>query len=446
MKVNKFIVFGGLLLFGSEVIAQETKPTGLKQAIQRVLEVNKTLKVEKTGVELAENKLQSVKDARLPEVAVSGQYMYLPFSPNVNLKFQQAAASSSSSSSAAAAATPVPKSLLLGQLNASLPIFTGFKLKNNILQSQKGIELSQLSSDIQSENIVWQTINLYYGLYKTNEAIGVLNENIKRSENRIKDYENFVANGLLAENDLLKAKLQKSNVELSLEEARNTYNNLQFRLNTWLQQDAATPIVLENLSVVFPEISNTPSLVSSRKDISILAKKAESSKIGIDLAKAAYYPNIALNAGYIGLNIDKLASVTNAVNFGLGFKYNISSIYKNKVEVKAAELQFQQAEQRIAEAEDKAKIEISEATRNYELAGKKIKVYQEALKQANENLRIVTNKNKNGLADTDQLLEADVQQLQAEINEKIGKVEQQLAYYQVLYTSGTLLDYLQIKK
>ena len=62
---------------------------------------------------------------------------------------------------------------------------------------------------------------------------------------------------------------------------------------------------------------------------------------------------------------------------------------------------------------------------------------------ANENYRIVKDKNENGLADTDDLLEADVQQLQAKINKVVGDADEQLAIYEYYYTTGILLENVQ---
>lgn len=429
-----------LILMGFSVVAQEQRSLTLRDAIQRSLAENKTLKIEQTGIQLAENKLQSIKDARLPDAGISGQYMYLPFAPTVNLKFQQQAASGSTTETGSgSAAMPTPHSLVLGQLNVSYPLFTGFKLKNSIKQAGYGIELSQLSSEMQKEIVALQVINLYFGIYKTNQSIKVLEENLARSESRIKDLQNFVANGLLPENDLLKAQLQKSNVELAIEETKNNSQNLQYRLNTLLQQESNSPIFINEIPLM-QEKQNAFADFSQRKDLSLMSKKAELSQVGIEMAKAAYYPTLALTGGYIGANVQNFITIGNAVNLGVALKYNISSLYKNKTEIKIAQLNYQQAQQRIAEAEDKAKIEVNEASRNYELSLKKQKVYQTALIQATENLRIVTNKNKNGLADTDQLLEADIQLLQAQINEKIGAIDSQLAWYQLVYTSGQLLN------
>ena len=94
-------------------------------------------------------------------------------------------------------------------------------------------------------------------------------------------------------------------------------------------------------------------------------------------------------------------------------------------------------------AKDKARIEIYEAQQKYDLAEKKNKVYDEALEQATENYRIVKDKYDNGLEDTDHLLEADVQQLQAKINKVVGNADQALAGYEYLYTQGKLIENIQ---
>ena len=160
----------------------------------------------------------------------------------------------------------------------------------------------------------------------------------------------------------------------------------------------------------------------------------------IKIAKAAYYPQIGLSAGYYALDIDKVATVTNATNAGISLKYDISSLYKNKTEVEIAKSQKLENELQKASTIDKAKVEISEAFQKYDLAKKKNLVYKEAVEQANENFRIVKDKNENGLADTDDLLEADVQQLQAKINQVVGEADEQLAIYEYYYTTGILLE------
>ncbi|WP_260391982.1 TolC family protein [Empedobacter falsenii] len=168
----------------------------------------------------------------------------------------------------------------------------------------------------------------------------------------------------------------------------------------------------------------------NRTDIKSYDVKNQIADSQIKIAKAAYYPQLAVSAGYIAMDIDKVASVTNATNVGVGLKYDLSSLYKNKAEVEIAKAQKLENEMQKETTIDKAKVEMNEAFQKYDLAKKKNNVYKEAVEQANENYRIVKDKNDNGLADTDDLLEADVQQLQAKINQVVGDADEQLAIYE----------------
>ncbi len=434
-----------LLLLSQWSLGQNKSVLSLKEAIEKGLEVSSSLKAEKTNIGIAQSKNQSVKEARLPELGISGQLMYLPYAPNLNLKTQQQTGTTEGTDSPAAA-LPVPKMIAFGGLNASLPLFTGFKLKNSLIQSEQFISASEISADLKAENVAWQTLNLYFTMYKTEQMIEVLEENLARSDRRIIDYSNFVDNGIMPQNDLLKAKLQRSNVEISLEEAKSTFSKLQYKLNTWLQRDPDLDFQVELEAQNMPQIANPITGISNRKDLSLLSKQIEMKKTGVELSRSAFFPTIALTGGWLNAYVPNLVTVSNALNFGLAVKYNISSLYKNKSEVKTARLELQHAQQTLTAAEENARIEVNDAVKNYELTLKKQKVYEEALVQAKENLRIVTNKSNNGLADTDQLLEAELQELQSEINQKLGVSDQQIAWYQIQYTSGNLLNYLNINK
>ncbi|MEH6407069.1 MAG: TolC family protein, partial [Leeuwenhoekiella sp.] len=60
--------------------------------------------------------------------------------------------------------------------------------------------------------------------------------------------------------------------------------------------------------------------------------------------------------------------------------------------------------------------------------------------QAAENYRIVKDKYDNGLVDTNDLLEADVQQLQAKINLTYAKADITQKYYELLTAKGQLTE------
>ncbi|MDM1546444.1 TolC family protein [Empedobacter falsenii] len=413
--------------------AQETN-VSLQEVIQQSLQNNKSVKVAEAAKNTSEYKVQSAKNNRLPDISLSGQYMHLFTTTNVDIKLPM--------QSSGGGMGVEPNQLLLGQASASVPVFAGFKIKNAIKSSELMVDLSNLQIEATKENVVWQAINLYFGLYKTQRSIYVLNENLVRANQRVKDFQNFLDNGIIARNDLLRAKLQASNVQVAIDEAETQYKNINYRLNLLTGQDESKIVHVDNVETLKTINQNSQDYVN-RTDVKSYDVKNQIADSQIKIAKAAYYPQLAVSAGYVAMDIDKVASVTNATNVGVGLKYDLSSLYKNKAEVEIAKAQKLENEMQKETTIDKAKVEMNEAFQKYDLAKKKNNVYKEAVEQANENYRIVKDKNDNGLADTDDLLEADVQQLQAKINQVVGDADEQLAIYEYYYTTGILLENVQ---
>ena len=428
---NKF--FLPICLVIATLAQAQEKNVSLQEIIQQSLQNSKSVKVAEAAKNTSEYKVQSAKNNRLPDVSLSGQYMHLFTTTNIDFKIPM--------QSSAAGMGVEPSQMMMASANASLPIFAGFKIKNGIKQSELMVDLSNLQIEATKENVVWQAINLYFGLYRTQHSIDVLNENLVRANQRVKDFQNFLDNGIIPRNDLLRVKLQASNVQVAIEEAQTQYKNINYRLNILTGQDESTVVNVNDIQDLSTLESSQD--FSHRTDVKSYELKDKIAENQIKIAKAAYYPQLAVSAGYYALDIDKVASVTNATNVGIGLKYDLSSLYKNKAEVEIAKAEKLENELQRETTIDKAKVEISEAFQKFELAKKKNIVYNEAVEQANENYRIVKDKNENGLADTDDLLEADVQQLQAKINKVVGDADEQLAIYEYYYTTGILLENVQ---
>ena len=429
-------IFVPLLLVASSLLmAQNTTKLTLEDAIEKGLANSKAIKFTEAGIQSAEAKSKSVRNNQLPDLNITGQYQQILSKGTTNFKLPLPGAENSAFSKLS------PDHAMMGVAGGSVPIYAGSKISNSIKQSKLAIDVSKLQNESTKEDVVWQIINLYFGLYKTQKTIDVLNENLVRAEQRVVDFKNFLDNGIIAKNDYLSAKLQASNVKIAIEDATNTYDNLSYRLNILIGNTTTNKIEVEDYKVT--EVNNNEESFTDRKDIKSLEKQTEIADKNIAIAKSAYYPQLAFTANYFAVDIDKIASVTNSITVGLGLRYDLSSLYKNKHEVNFAKAKKVENEIQLEMAKDKARIEIYEAQQKYELAEKKNKVYDEALEQATENYRIVKDKYDNGLEDTDHLLEADVQQLQAKINKVVGEADQALAGYEYLYTQGKLIENIQ---
>jgi outer membrane protein len=425
-----------LCLVNTQVLqAQDsTRTITLKEAVDLSVTNSHLLKNNKAKISEATAAIQEAKERLLPDVSVSGTYMYLPTTPNIHM--------ASDTSGKGFGGTKISQ-VVYGSLNASLPLYTGGKLKYGIESTKYLQEAAKLDAADNKEAVIINTINAYSNLYKSLKAVTLVKENLEQSNQRIKDFTNLEQNGLMARNDLLKVKLQSSNIELTLLDAQSNYKIASVNMALMLGLPEQTLLVADSASLQQPgEVKSIDAYeqlaLQSRNDISALALRKKSAELGIKSAKADYYPNIALTTGYIAADIPKFLTVTNAITVGLGVKYSLSSLWKTKSKIEQADARIQQIAASQDMLNDNIRLQINQAYQAYVLSRKKIEVYQQAVEQAAENYRITKNKYDNALATTTDLLDADVAQLQTKLNVSNATADSVVAYNKLLQTAGIL--------
>ncbi|MFM7018723.1 TolC family protein [Flavobacterium sp.] len=400
----------------------------LTDAIALVINNSNEAVLANTKVAASKLEMEILKNNQYPSAKISGQYLKLT-GANVNSHLGGAGGGLDVSQ------------LLLGQANVSMPIFSGFKIKNSIVASENSFKAQSFTASHTKEELALNVVELFAGLYKSTEMVNLLKENLKSAQQRTKDFSAMVDNGLIARNDLLKVQLQESNVALSLATAQKNVNVFNYQLVSLLKLSEGTSIDIDIEAVKRDMAKNQSQNTSAlRNDLEALNYKQKASEAGIKIAKAGYFPSLALTGGYIAFDLKNTLSVTNAMNYGIGFNYDLASLFKNGKQVKLAKIKFEEAKQATAQLSDKIKEEIQQAEENYALALKQNKVYALASEQATENYRIIKDKYDNNLANTNDLLEADVQQLQSTINLSLSQAEIALKYYQLQFASGKLIN------
>lgn len=439
MQINKTLILASLLLAFS-IQAQDKKLMTLKEAVEMAVSNSDAASLAKAKVETSKLELDVTKNNRYPSLKASGQYMRLS-SANVDSNF-----GSNNNSSEPAKPLKVDQ-LMIGQVNASLPLFNGFKLTNTIKESESLYKAETFSEKHSKEQIGLEVVELFANLYKAEQMVDLIQDNLKTADQRVKDFTAMEENGLIARNDLLKAQLQQSNVELSLENAKKNTAIANHKLTTLLKLPETTQVEID-IDAIKSEMAGNlgNSNQGERNDLKSLELKKQAAESGIKIAKANYFPSLALSGGYIAFDLNNVLTVTNAMNVGIGLSYDFSNIFKNGKNVKLAKSRAKQTEIALSHLNDEIREEVFVANENYTLSQKQSAVYDKAVDQASENYRIVKDKYDNSLADTNDLLEADFQQLQAKINQALSKADVAQKYYELQFASGNLTSSLNISQ
>ena len=144
---------------------------------------------------------------------------------------------------------------------------------------------------------------------------------------------------------------------------------------------------------------------------------------------------------YFSFCFPKFLTITNAVNIGVGIKYDLTSLWKTKTKIQQAQLKVDQLQISESMLDDNIRLQINQAYQAYLVSEKKIQVYEKAVIQATENYRITKNKYDNALATTTELLDADVALLQTKLSVTNAKADSFLAYNRLLQIAGSLDKY-----
>ncbi|PQA90658.1 transporter [Chryseobacterium shigense] len=434
-RINNSVLALSLFMGVAALNAQEKKQLTLDEAVQLGIQNSKNLKIDAAKIEEATADLLEAKNRQLPELKVSGSYMYLPIKPTIDLKL--------SGGSGAGAGSPEVHQVAYGSVNLSVPIYSGGRIKYGIQSAKYLVEASKLSTENDKIAIAYNVAQAYNNLFKANQSIKVLEENLTASQKRDETFLKLENNGVIARNDRLKANLQTSNIELQLLEAKNNYNIANINMDLLLGIPETTEIeVDQNYIEEGSEVKAVDYYVNeakeNRKDLQALAQQRKAAELGSKSAKAENLPSIAFTGGYVAADIPKFLTLYNAVNVGVGVSYNLSNIWKENSSLKQSQAREKQLAATDELLNDNIKLDVNREYQNTDYSKKRIAVYEKAAEQANENYRITKNKYDNGLATMTELLDADAAQISSNVGVINAKADAALAYRKLLQTTGTL--------
>ena len=442
------LVFGLLVLSSVSGLAQDSlRKISLDEAIGLSIKNSKALRASRARIDQATAALTEARQNQLPDLKITGAYLRLT-QPNIDLKVKL---NNNNGGSGGNSSEEIKvNQAAYGMANLSLPLFSGLRIQYGIRSAEFLEKAASLDADNDKEAIVLNTIAAFSNLYKANANVRLIRENLAQSRSRDSDFSNLERNGLLARNDMLKAALQTSNIELNLVDAESNLQVASVNMNLLLGLPENERIIPDSNSLVQSNVlkgidAYEQSALQNRKDIQALQYRKKASAIGIRSAKSDYYPSLALTGGYIAADIPNLVTLTNAVTYGVGISYNVSSLWKTNAKVTQAKAKLAEVQANEDYLDDQVKLEINKAYESYISAEKKIEVSHIAIDQATENYKITKNKYDNSLVTVTDLLDANVALLQSKIGLELAKADATLAYNTLLEKAGILTDNFKTK-
>ncbi|MFA7227845.1 MAG: TolC family protein [Melioribacteraceae bacterium] len=427
LKIKSALLISGLFLVAVNISAQERLSLSVEQAVEIGLQKSKTLHSSLMKSKSSAAKVSEVNALRLPSLRLSAVYRRLsevePFSIQ--------------GPSGPITIAPTILDNYVTQLTLAQPLFTGFRLSSSSAIAEYTANATEEEFNKDKTELVFNIKNAYWNLFKAAQMKKVMDENVQMVKAHLNDANNLVKAGMMTGNDLLKLEVQLSDMMFRQVDAENAAKLAMVALNSTLSISLDTEIEIVSAADMTPaEYDKLNKLIASavekRNEIRSADYRIKAGQAGVTLAKSSWYPQISLYGNYyysrpnqrIFPSKDEFKDTWDA---GINVSMNIWDWLTTAYQTEQAEAALAQAVDGLGIIKDNITLEVTQNYLNMNQSKKKIEISQLSVKQADENMRITSNKFKNGLATGSEVIDAETAQSTAKINYANSIVDYELA-------------------
>ncbi|MDB5226322.1 MAG: transporter [Bacteroidota bacterium] len=426
-----YILF--FLLLSNSGYAQFIKDLSLSEAFDLALQNSKQVQMDDLKKQAVDIKKQQTRNNMLPQAGVNAGYERL--SNNIDpFRIGDFVIAS------------IPNQIT-NRFYVQQPIFSG--LKNwNIL---KALNLQKNAADFDTqkdkEDTKWNVVETYYTLYKLQQTNNLLDSNIAQTQMRVQDVTRFKNAGLVLNNDVMRAELQKTNLLVNKADVESAINITNYDLCVLLGLDTKTIIHVNSPSIVTDAKYSIASLVSSsyldRAELKAQDSRIRAADYMIKASKSAYMPVVSLvSDGYVNNPNQRVfppeARFKATWDVGVTLNWNIMQLYTARAVVNEASNEKAQIKKSTEHMRDDIQMEVNNSYETLKVTLLKIDLAQQAIEQAKENKRILDNRFGAQIALLTDVLDADQFLLQAQTNLLNAQADAAIANYKLQKSLGNI--------
>ncbi|WP_333597345.1 TolC family protein [Chryseobacterium flavum] len=418
-------------LFFSQQIRQMTAGEVAELAVRN----HQQLKVSAQNIDIAKQNIHVAKLQKLPAITASTSQFYLGDAVAIDKDFSNFTN------------VPMPHYGSSYAVQATQLIFKGGLVNKSIEMAGLREQLSELDLEKNKQDVKFLVISNYLDIYKIQNQEEVFQNNKKLAQERLKNIQKFYQQGMVTRNEVIRGELAIKNLDQGILTLSNNKKILNYNLNIALGLPSDTEILptesLENKESgigidYYTDLSHEshPLLKSAQKNIAVADKN-------IEIIKTDNAPTVA---GFGGYTLQRPITTRNPVldmysggwQTGISLSYNIDTLYKTKEKVKLGELQKNQANDAMILVQQNVDMGVNAAYTKYQEAIQQADILNDSKRLAEENYKITEAKYLNQLAVQAEMIDAQNQKLQSELDYANAEINVLYQYYNLLKSTGTL--------
>ncbi len=409
------------------VFAQNELSLTLEQAIKLGLDNSKGLRIAESRIASAEAKFKEANTQMYPLFKFASGFTRLSQVEPFKINFQGRDFEIS----------PTILNNYQLRFGVQYPIFTGFRLENTSSMMELNAKASEKDYEAERSRLVYDIKVAYWTIKNLEASLQSLKENIRQLNSHLNDIQNFYKAGMATENEVLKVKVQVSNLELTKIDIENALNLSKINLCILLGLPATTNITLTSESNFelkdYDDLNKLLNFAFSRRsDLQAMELRKEASRKAIGIAKSGWFPQIFFGANYNYNRPNQRLMPLQDKFYGtwdisITLSYDIWNWMGTKYQTQQAQETFYQAEMAYQQMKDAITLDVSQNYYAYKKAKEKISIAKLTVQQSEENYRVTAEKFRTGLVTSSELLDAEVALLNAKISYNNSLLEYEIS-------------------
>ena len=422
-----------MAFFGASIYlqAQETLLITKEEVLTKVIQGNNTLKISAQEVLAAQGDYNQTNAVLLPNISISHTGIattnpLMAFGSKLNQKILTQA-----DFNPALLNNPDQIEDYATRIMVQQPLlnFDGFyqrkaakaKLSATELQSERKQDYIQLSVD-----------KAYMQLQLAYKTVEVLKKAKKAALENKRLANNSFKQGYLQKSDVLVVEVRVSEIDNQLQYAKSNIKNASNQLSVLMNDESYQILQPSDSLVIITNDINFESLPENRKDILAISSASEAYEQAYKADKMSFLPRLNAFGTYELHDNEVFQGDADGYLFGAELKWDIFEGSKRFGKAKKSKAEYEKSKLELHQYKAESQVELNRAKRMLQDAKNNLELTALALQQSMESLRIRTNRFEQGLEKTTELLMAETQYAQ-----------KQLEYFATIFQHNYALAYVQ---
>lgn len=391
----------------SVTLSAQTPTENLQAAWDTALRVDHTVRAARGIRRSAEQGISAARAARLPSVTVQTAYTLLDHAPAA--VFELPLAVPGLPPSLTVRQPLADNKFVLSNVSVSLPVFTANRIRDTVDAASAARDALRDDEGRIVLDLKLSVAEAYLGLLRAQRTLQVAQSNVITLRSVAADVQNVYDEGIVAKNDLLAAQValadarqQEIRVNNSVDVARAAYNRL-------LGRPLTDPVALEEILPEPPSSdlqAATQQALRTRPEIAAFSSQAQSLSKQASSIRAAQRPQIALTGGDLFVQNDFLVHQS-IWSVSVGVRWELFDGGAKRSQASAFEERAESTREQRSDALTAVELQVRQAWLDAQETERRISVTQDALAQAEENLKVSRDRYVEGVGTNTEVLDAE---------------------------------------